>query len=282
MNEKMKSGIIGFAVGDALGVPVEFLHRDILQKHPINEMIGYGSHNVPEGTWSDDTSLIVATMDSIKENGNINFADIMYKFTEWMNLAKYTATDKLFDIGISTRKAISNFEKGNDAINCGTKGINENGNGSLMRILPFVYYLKFSNLSEEEKTTLINQASSLTHAHEISQLGCKIYADYVTLLLDGNDKEQALEQLKKIDYNKYYADTSIEAYQRILKKDLKSLNIDQIRSSGYVVDTLEASLWCTIKNDSYESTVITAVNLGEDTDTIGAITGSLNGIIYGL
>ena len=88
MNEKMKSGIIGFAVGDALGVPVEFLHRDILQKHPINEMIGYGSHNVPEGTWSDDTSLIVATMDSIKENGNINFADIMYKFTEWMNLAK--------------------------------------------------------------------------------------------------------------------------------------------------------------------------------------------------
>lgn len=281
MNEKMKSGIIGFAVGDALGVPVEFLHRDILQKHPINEMIGYGSHNVPEGTWSDDTSLIVATMDSIKENGNINFADIMYKFTEWMNLAKYTATDKLFDIGISTRKAISNFEKGNDAINCGTKGINENGNGSLMRILPFVYYLKFSNLSEEEKTTLINQASSLTHAHEISQLGCKIYADYVTLLLDGNDKEQALEQLKKIDYNKYYTDTSIEAYQRILKKDLKSLNIDQIRSSGYVVDTLEASLWCTIKNDSYESAVITAVNLGEDTDTIGAITGSLNGIIYG-
>lgn len=205
----------------------------------------------------------------------------MYKFTEWVNLAKYTATDKLFDIGISTRKAISNFERGNDAINCGTKGINENGNGSLMRILPFIYYLKFSNLSEEEKTTLINQASSLTHAHEISQLGCKIYADYVTLLLDGNDKEQALEQIKKFDYNKYYADTSIEAYQRILKKDLKSLNIDQIRSSGYVVDTLEASLWCTIKNDSYESAVITAVNLGEDTDTIGAITGSLNGIIYG-
>lgn len=281
MNEKMKSGIIGFAVGDALGVPVEFLQRDMLKEHPINEMLGYGSHNVPEGTWSDDTSLIVATMDSIKENADINFDDIMYKFTEWVNLAKYTATDKLFDIGISTRKAILNFERGNDAINCGTKGINENGNGSLMRILPFVYYLKFSNFKEEEKTMLINQASSLTHAHEISQLGCKIYADYVTLLLDGNNKEQALEQLKKIDYNKYYTEGSIEAYQRILKNDLKSLNIDQIRSSGYVVDTLEASLWCTIKNDSYESAVVTAVNLGDDTDTIGAITGSLNGIIYG-
>lgn len=281
MNEKMKAGIMGFAVGDALGVPVEFLNRDLLQRRPLKEMIGYGSHRVPEGTWSDDTSLMIAAMDSIKENGDVNFEDIMYKFTEWVNYAKYTATDELFDIGISTNKAISNFKRGEKATNCGTKGINENGNGSLMRILPFVYYLKFSNFSEEEKTILINQASALTHAHEISQLGCKIYADYVTLLLDGVDKVKALDLLKEIDYNKYYSNDSIKVYQRILKEDLKSLDIDQIRSSGYVVDSLEASLWCTVKNDTYEDAVVAAINLGEDTDTIGAITGSLNGIIYG-
>lgn len=281
MNEKMKAGIMGFAVGDALGVPVEFLNRDLLQRRPLKEMIGYGSRRVPEGTWSDDTSLMIAAMDSIKENGDVNFDDIMYKFTEWVNYAKYTATDELFDIGISTSKAISNFKRGEKAINCGTKGINENGNGSLMRILPFVYYLKFSNFSEEEKTILINQASALTHAHEISQLGCKIYADYVTLLLDGVDKVKALDLLKEIDYNKYYSNDSIKVYQRILKGDLKSLDIDQIRSSGYVVDSLEASLWCTVKNDTYEDAVVAAINLGEDTDTIGAITGSLNGIIYG-
>jgi len=281
MNEKMKAGIMGFAVGDALGVPVEFLNRDLLQRRPLKEMIGYGSHKVPEGTWSDDTSLMIAAMDSIKENGDVNFDDIMYKFTEWVNYAKYTATDELFDIGISTSKAISNFKRGEKPTNCGTKGINENGNGSLMRILPFVYYLKFSNFSEEEKTILINQASALTHAHEISQLGCKIYADYVTLLLDGVDKVKALDLLKEIDYNKYYSNDSIKVYQRILKGDLKSLDIDQIRSSGYVVDSLEASLWCTVKNDTYEDAVVAAINLGEDTDTIGAITGSLNGIIYG-
>lgn len=281
MNEKMKAGIMGFAVGDALGVPVEFLNRDLLQRRPLKEMIGYGSHRVPEGTWSDDTSLMIAAMDSIKENGDVNFDDIMYKFTEWVNYAKYTATDELFDIGISTSKAISNFKRGEKPTNCGTKGINENGNGSLMRILPFVYYLKFSNFSEEEKTILINQASALTHAHEISQLGCKIYTDYVTLLLDGVDKVKALDLLKEIDYNKYYSNDSIKVYQRILKGDLKSLDIDQIRSSGYVVDSLEASLWCTVKNDTYEDAVVAAINLGEDTDTIGAITGSLNGIIYG-
>lgn len=150
-----------------------------------------------------------------------------------------------------------------------------------MRILPFVYYLKFSNFSEEEKTILINQASALTHAHEISQLGCKIYADYVTLLLDGVDKVKALDLLKEINYNKYYSNDSIKVYQRILKGDLKSLDIDQIRSSGNVVDSLEASLWCTVKNDTYENAAVAAINLGEDTDTIGAITGSLNGIIYG-
>lgn len=150
-----------------------------------------------------------------------------------------------------------------------------------MRILPFVYYLKFSDFSEEEKTTFINQASALTHAHEISQLGCKIYADYVTLLLDGTDKVKALELLKHIDYGKYYSDDSIRVYQRILKGDLKSLTMNQIKSSGYVVDTLEAGLWCTINNDTYEDAVVAAVNLGEDTDTIGAITGSLSGMIYG-
>ena len=281
MDEKMKSGIIGFAVGDALGVPVEFLNRGLLQKHPLKEMIGYGSHGVPEGTWSDDTSLTIAAMDSITENDGIDFEDIMYRFTEWVDYAKYTATDELFDIGISTRKAILNFKKGEKATDCGTKGINENGNGSLMRMLPFVYYLKTSNFSEEEKTMLINQASSLTHAHEISRLGCKIYADYVDLLLDGVDKVKALELLKKVDYSKYYSADSIKAYKRILKDDLNSLDINQIKSSGFVVDSLEASLWCTLKNKNYEDAVVTAVNLGDDTDTIGAITGSLNGIIYG-
>lgn len=281
MNEKMKAGIMGFAVGDALGVPVEFLNRDVLQRRPLKEMVGFGSHKVPEGTWSDDTSLMIAAMDSIRENGDVNFEDIMYKFTEWESYAKYTATDELFDIGISTSKAISNFKRGEKAVNCGTTGIRENGNGSLMRILPFVYYLKFSNFSDEEKTILINQASSLTHAHEISKLGCKIYADYVTLLLDGVDKVKALSLLKEIDYNKYYSYDSIKVYERILKGDLKSLNINQIKSSGFVVDSLEASLWCTLNNDSYENAVISAVNLGEDTDTIGAITGSMNGIIYG-
>lgn len=281
IEDKMRAGILGFVVGDALGVPIEFLDRKVLEGNIVKNMIGYGSHKVPKGTWSDDTSLMIATMDSIKETNNIDFDDIMQKYNEWLNFAKYTATNEVFDVGISTRNAIMNFCDGKAAINCGAKGIRENGNGSLMRMLPFVYYLNSDVFYEDEKTMLINDASSITHAHEISKLGCRIYCDYLLLLLDGVDKINALEMLKENNYNKYYSKSSIKEYDRILKGDLKTLDISQIKSSGYVVHSLEASLWCTVTNNNFEDAVITAVNLGYDTDTIGAITGSINGIIYG-
>ena len=279
--EKIESGFLGFAIGDALGVPVEFLSRSTLKNNPVTDMVGYGSHNVPEGTWSDDTSMMLATMDSIIEKGTIDYKEIMYKFSEWVNNAKYTATAKLFDIGIATSNAIINYQYGLPSIECGMRGLNENGNGSLMRILPVIFYSYSNNLSEEEEVELINNCSSLTHAHEISKLGCKIYSDYVKMLLKNTSKEQALINLSKKDYKRYYSEESINYYKRILSGKISNLNEEQIKSSGFIVDTLEASIWCTITENNYESAVEKAVNLGDDTDTIGAITGAINGIIYG-
>ena len=80
LNEKMNAGILGFVVGDALGVPVEFLNREDLRRNPVTDMMGYGSHYVPEGTWSDDTSMMLAAMDSIQEKKTIDYSDIMYTF----------------------------------------------------------------------------------------------------------------------------------------------------------------------------------------------------------
>ena len=282
LNNKMMAGILGFVVGDALGVPFEFLKRKSLESYPIHDMVGYGTHNVPEGTWSDDTSLMLASMDSIREQGQINYEDIMCKFSEWVDNAKYTATGVFFDIGNATSKAISNFKHGTNAVNCGVKGFNENGNGSLMRILPFVYYINCNNFTEIESTNIINNASSITHAHEISKLGCKIYSDYVTFILNGFDKFEALKRIKNVDYSRFYSKESINVYKRILSDNLYSRDESDIRSSGYVVDSLEASIWCTLHSNSYEEAVIKAVKLGEDTDPIAAITGSLNGIIYGI
>lgn len=278
---RMKSGLIGLAIGDALGLPVEYLSREELENKPVSEMKGYGTHNVPEGTWSDETSMTVAAMDSIIKCKSINYNDIMQKFCDWKDQAKYTVSGEFFTIGMATTKALHNYQNGIEPLECGCRQAFENGNGSLMRMLPFAYYIKVNNLTDEEKVSIINNASSLTHAHEISRLGCKIYIDYILLLLDGLDKEEALKEIRNIKYIDYYSKESIEKYSRILSDNFKELKKEDISSSGYVVATLEASIWCTLNSSNFEEAVKMAVNLGKDTDTIGAITGSINGIIYG-
>lgn len=276
-----KNGLFGFVIGDALGVPVEFMSRENLDRNKVTDMIGFGSHSQPEGTWSDDTSMTIATMDSISKNNCIDYDDIMKNFASWYQKAEYTATDKLFDIGISTRNAINKYVYGIPATSCGGIEIYTNGNGSLMRMLPFALYLFKSNLSREEEVRIIKNASSLTHAHEISVLGCLIYVDYLKLLMQGYDKEKAYDELKNIKYDDYFEFMTIAKYSRILNDDLKNFHRDDIKSTGYVIDTLEASIWCTLKSNNYEEAILKAVNLGDDTDTVGAITGSINGILYG-
>ncbi len=282
LKEQMLSGILGFAVGDALGVPVEFVSREILKHHPINEMLGNISYNVPMGTWSDDTSLTLATMDSIIINRCINYEDILNKFCQWYINGEYSAIDICFGIGPTTKKSLIKFiNKEAPPIECGGTDINDNGNGSLMRMLPIAFYLYSNKYNEEKKTMLINNISSLTHGHEISMLGCRIFCDYVEQLLDGFDKNSALEQLKNKNYNKFYSIETIDNYSRILDGSIANALMEDIKSTPFIVDTLEASIWCTLNSDNYESSVVKAVNLGYDTDTIAALTGSLNAIIYG-
>lgn len=279
----VEAGVLGFATADALGVPVEFSARQSRKINPTTEMLGYGSHNVPEGTWSDDTSMTIAAMDAIASSyGNMNYDQIMTNFCKWYQRAEYTATNKLFDIGIGTRKALNKYlNEGLEATKCGESEERNNGNGSLMRMLPVVYYLYDKSASEKEIVETINYYSSLTHGHEISRLGCKIYYDFMKNLLDGKTKEEAYTSLSNIDYSKDYSESSISKYNRLLSGKLKQTSENEISSSGYVVNTLEASIWCLLHSNSYEEAVTKAVNLGEDTDTVGAVTGSMAGTIYG-
>lgn len=278
---RVLGSLYGFVLGDALGVPVEFSSREKLKRNPVKDMLGYGTYNVPEGTWSDDTSMTIATMDSINKTGEIDYDDIMDNFCKWYKKASYTGTGVFFDIGKTTRRALDSYLMGTEPLECGGKDGRSNGNGSLMRILPIVLFLGNNN-DEDNVVKIINESSSLTHAHEISKLGCKIYYDYIIQLLQGIDKEDALDNLKNIDYKKYYSDKSIEYYKRVLSGDIKNEKIDNISSSGFVVSSLEASIWCLLNSNSYEETVLKAVNLGEDTDTVGAIAGSMAGAYYGL
>lgn len=277
----IESSLYGFVVGDALGVPVEFLPRTLLQKNPVTKMLQYGTHNQPAGTWSDDTSMTIATMDSIAEtNGIVVYENMMKTFSQWYRNGLYTANGTVFDIGNTTSSAIQRYNQGTSATLCGDTDENCNGNGSLMRMLPLVFAL--NNETKKEETTVINKVSGLTHAHEISKLGCKIYFDYMKLLLDNCSKEEAYNKIREKDYSEFYSQETISKYDRVLKNNIKELDEKSIRSTGYVVDTLEASLWVILNTSSYEEAVLKAVNLGDDTDTIGAITGSIAGLLYGI
>lgn len=280
----MKScdGIIGFAIGDALGVPVEFKSRQELEQNSVTDMIGNGTHNMPKGTWSDDTAMTLATMDSIIQKGKIDTQDIANRFLKWFRNAEYTATGKRFDIGRTTIQALAKYElKLDEAVNCGGKGEYENGNGSLMRMLPIAYYCFAKNLQEEEILNLVRDVSSITHSHPISILGCYIYVRFVLELLNNRDKIQAYKNIQQLDYS-YFDDYIVSKYYRILENNIQEVKEEDISSSGYVVSTLETVLWLFLNSNDYDNTILKAVNLGEDTDTIAACAGGLAGLYYGI
>lgn len=250
MDNKLKAAVYGLAVADALGVPVEFKERGTFH---VTDMMGYGTHYQPVGTWSDDTSMTIATCDSIRERGNINLFDMQSKFVAWIGFADYTAGGKVFDYGGTTAQALR--------IGSGVNNEFSNGNGSLMRILPLAFVPDITNEQ-------IRAVSAITHAHEISKEACVIYVDIAKKLLVG---EKLIDILHGLE-----VDAPFDWLPSIAER-----TEDEIRSSGYVVDTLEAALWVLANTDSYEEAVLKAVNLGSDTDTVGAVTGGLAGIIYG-
>lgn len=278
--KQFQGSFYGFLVGDAMGVPVEFCDRESLINNPVIDMLGYGSYDVPKGSWSDDSSMTIATMDSIISKNKIDYKDMADKFLEWINNAKYSSVSYVFDIGTTTKKALQRYQGGLNPLESGLEGINYNGNGSIMRMLPLAFYAKIKNLSESEIIDLACDASSITHRHEISCIGCYIYIRYVMFLLDGFDRYISYEKIKKLDYSAF-KEENLKEYRRLLNTDFFNYPLSEISSSGYVVHTLEASLWCIGNTDSFKEAIIGAINLGEDTDTIGAITGSLAGIIYG-
>lgn len=276
-------GILGFAAGDAVGVPVEFEKREYLNKKPVGDMLEYGTHFQPIGTWSDDTSMVVATIDHLNECDNVDFDLLMKNYINWYQNAAYTATDCVFDMGVTTRESLNNFiYKKMPAVECGKDGMYDNGNGSLMRVLPMSYYVYYKGIRETEEYHLLKKFSSMTHAHDISVLGCMIYTDYIINILDGNDLKESYDLLNINKYRKYFSEDIVSYYADILSGNLRTKSRDEIKSSGFVVHTLEAVIWSLINTNSYEEAVISSVNLGDDTDTIGALVGGVAGTYYGM
>lgn len=278
--EIIRSVILGAAVADAVGVPAEFKSRKYLSEHPIADMVGNGTHNMPKGTFSDDTSMSIATLDSLAERG-VDLDDVMQKFGDWWYHGEYTADGNTFDIGVTTSIAIDNyFFYKKPPLECGQREESANGNGSLMRIHPVVLYCIAKDLPDEESVGIIKSYSALTHAHERSLVGCVIFYFLLKELILSPSKDSVQTG---IDKSFEYIKESSEAiyYSRVLSGEIITADECEIKSSGYVVDTLEAAIWALMRHVDYKSTVLCAVNLGEDTDTVAAVVGALCGALYG-
>lgn len=303
MNNELitKAGIFGVVVGDALGVPVEFTGREERDRDPVTDMREYGTHNQPVGTWSDDSSMMLATLDSIKTCSGFDYDDIMKKFGEWNFEGKYTPHGRVFDIGITCSKAISKYRHGQtNPLDCGGNSEYDNGNGSLMRIMPAS--LAFATSEDyweniDKAVEVVQNVSRLTHGHPRSLIGCVLYtaichelifigersvADTVQTAVDKTFDYYGSADGKEWYNDEFRSELDKNVYHRLRNTaSFKKLERSKIKSSGYVVDTLEAAVWCLLNTDTFKDCTLAAVNLGSDTDTVGAVAGGLAGLLYG-
>jgi len=291
MGNLFLDGMLGLAVGDALGVPHEFKPRAELQAAPVTDMDGYGRYRQPKGTWSDDTSMALCCADSLCRGFDPD--DMMKKFSAWLNRRQYTAGGVVFDVGRICRLAIGKYDLGLEAELCGRRDENGNGNGGLMRSYPVSLWRVLTaeaGLPDAQLLAPVHAASALTHAHACSLVCCGIYTLFIDEWLKRAQGDLPLDAARRAwkrakaayrDLGGDFAEEMEKPGKFNMPDVLAGLIQDEISSGGYVLDTLNAAFWCLFTTDDFASCVLRAVNLGGDTDTTAAVAGSLAGLVYG-
>ena len=278
---RVVGGLIGVAVGDALGVPVELEPRARRIEDPICDMRGGGTYGQPPGTWSDDASLTFCTVEALL---NQYSTDVLGKmFARWLQEGFWTARGEVFDVGGTTRASILRILHGVPPEQSGSSLESENGNGSLMRIMPIV--LANCRWSIPLMLERVHEASRVTHAHPRSQMACGLYALVTRNLLFHRAPSAAYRYAMEGARNLYLQEPWRDErrnFGRLLRGTLAEVPEREIGSNGYVVNTLEAAMWSLLTTRNFRDCVLKAVNLGDDADTVAAVAGGLAGVAYGI
>lgn len=278
VTNRLKGGLYGLLIGDALGVPYEFHPASDIPARTLIEMEPparfHRAHaTVKPGTWSDDGSLALCLLDSLVECDGLNLPNLASKFLAWGEKGYLAVDGRVFDIGIQTRQALENLKRGVSPDLAGPRGERNNGNGSLMRVLPLALWHRGD---DEELVSLAHKQSFVTHGQIHSQVCCALYVLVARRLLEGNGMAEAWEHAEKVLTRLY---DGIPLNASALKFVLASMAAAP-KGSGYVVD----SLWSAKKaceEATYENVVKAAIELGNDTDTTACIAGGLAGIHFG-
>jgi ADP-ribosyl-[dinitrogen reductase] hydrolase len=266
IEDRAVGAFLGLAIGDALGTTLEFTARDA--HPPLTDIVGGGPFDLEPGHWTDDTAMALALADSLLTVGDLDEADLMQRFVDWQENGAYSCTGTCFDIGRTTWEALQRWKITGEPV-AGSTDPRRAGNGSLMRLAPVA--IRFWR----DRNKLANVAarqSLVTHGAPEAAGACVAFADILADAIEGKGRDDALRPREGLWAGKTGP---------ILRGSWRTKQRDEIRSSGYVIHSLEAALWCVGNTNNFRCAVLTAANLGEDADTAAAIAGQLAGAVYG-
>ena len=266
MEQRYLGSIFGLAVGDCLGVAVEFCPRGSFE--PVTEMLGGGPFGLAPGMWTDDTSMMLCLAQSLIECGGFDAKDQMERYVRWYKEGYMSSTGHCFSIGNTCEGAIERFLRTGEPY-AGSSDPRTAGNGSLMRLAPIPLYFA---MDAEAVTLYAGESSRMTHAAVEAVDSCRYFSGVIRRALMGESKENILLG---------ESSSFTEGVQRIVDGSYKIKNVEEIRGSGYVLESMEAALWAFYHTHTFQEGVLAAVNLGDDADTTAAIFGQLAGAFYG-
>jgi ADP-ribosyl-[dinitrogen reductase] hydrolase len=280
-SKPIHGALFGLAIGDALGVPVEFKKREELKERRVKDFEGYQTHNQPPGTFSDDSSLTFCLAESLCHGYDLN--DAGQRFVKWFFEGYWTAGGEVFGVGKSTEDSITRLRDGVSPLQSGNYAEDCYGNGSLMRILPLLFYVK--DLDVEERYRIIREVAVITHGSIRTILACFYYLEFALELLNGEHKIHAFvktaQRVSSFIRGANISEEEIELFAPLLLGGITTRSENSIITIHHAHLTIQAAMYCFMKTSSYREAVLMAVNLGDDTDTTASVTGGLAGLYYG-
>jgi ADP-ribosyl-[dinitrogen reductase] hydrolase len=265
--DRYRGALVGLAAGDAVGTTVEFQPRGTFA--PVTDMVGGGPFGLQPGQWTDDTSMALCLAESLIARGGFDAHDQMTRYLNWWRWGHRSSTGKCFDIGMTVRDALARFERTGDPW-AGSTDPRTAGNGSLMRLAPVVLWAH-PDLAQARQ--LAAASSRTTHAAAEAVEACMLFAELLHRALEGAAKDEVLAAPAS-----EYTEQRVAA---IARGDYLQRPESGIRGTGYVIESLEAALWCFAHSSSFEEAVLRAANLGDDADTTAAIVGQIAGAHWG-
>ncbi len=273
----LKGCMLGLAIGDAMGAPVEFMKRGSFE--PVMGYRSGGKFRLNAGDWTDDTAMALCLAQSLIDSNGFNPTDQLDKYLRWIDTGYMSCTGKMVGLGKTCMRSLIIYRIRGQAYT-NMKSEKFSGNGSLMRLAPICIYYA-DDLDQAVHYAALS--SKTTHASPIAVDCCRYFAYVILKIMNGAKKNTLFSDCFVSDVYKYFTDEPLHReLNSIIRCEYISKSEDEIQSTGYVIHSLEASLWSFYHTDTFEEAILKSVNLGDDADTVGAITGQLAGAFYGV